>query len=222
MLAYRHGRMDEVRAGVRSSAPLLLVGLGVMVVLAIAELPRIQDFIDSDTVSIVTDTDSKLRYPVPLPEAFGVWPSGEWLFGYGELGLDAWQLFAAVGLIALGFAAWWWLRRGDIALPAAVATAAVVYLWSILGAGLYVEAKALAGPRRADHAVHHRRAAAAERPSAPPRRAGRDGARARASRQRHRRHRLAGADRHPLHRPGRLLELPRAARRGDRTPRPLR
>ena len=146
VLAYRHGRMDEVRAGVRRSAPLLLVGLGVMVVLAIAELPRIQDFINSDTVSIVTDTDSKLRYPVPLPEAFGVWPSGEWLFGYGELGLDAWQLFAAVGLIALGFAAWWWLRRGDIALPAAIATAAVVYLWSILSAGLYVEAKALQVP----------------------------------------------------------------------------
>ena len=71
-------------------------------------------------LSTARDTDSKLRFAVPAPEAFGVWPSGEWLFGYSELGLDAWQLFAAVGLIAFGFAVWWWLRRGDVALPAAV------------------------------------------------------------------------------------------------------
>ena len=145
-LAYRHGRMDEVREGIRKAAPMLLVGLGVLIVLAIAELPRIQDFINSDTVSTVTNTDSKLRFPVPLPEALGVWPSGEWLFGYGDLGLDAWQVFAAVGLIAFGFALWWWLRRGDVALPAAVAAALIVYLWSIFGAGLYVEAKALQVP----------------------------------------------------------------------------
>jgi hypothetical protein len=146
VLAWRHGRIDEVRAGVRGAAPLLLVGVGVLVVFGIAELPRIKDFIDAGAVDTVTGTDSKLRFPVPAPEAFGVWPSGEWLFGYSEIGLDAWQLFAAIGLIGFGFAAWWWLRRGDVALPAAIATALLVYLWTLHSAGLYVEAKALQVP----------------------------------------------------------------------------
>lgn len=146
VLAYRHGRMQEVRAGVRKAAPLLLVGLGVLAVFAVAELPRIQGFIDEGAFNTVKETDSKLRFPVPAPEAFGVWPSGEWLFGYSEIGLEAWQLFAAIGLIAFGFASWWWLRRGDVALPAAVAASAVVYLYTLTDAGLYVEAKALQIP----------------------------------------------------------------------------
>ena len=146
VLAYRHGRMDEVRAGVRRAAPLLLIGLLILAVLAVAELPRIKGFIDEGAPSTLLETDSKLRFPVPAPEAFGVWPSGEWLFGYGEFGLDAWQLFALVGLVAFGFAAWWWLRRGDVALPAAVAASAILYLWTLSGAGLYVEAKSLQVP----------------------------------------------------------------------------
>jgi hypothetical protein len=146
VLAYRHGRMDEVRAGIRKARPLILIGLVILIVLAIAELPRIKGFIDEGAPSTLLETDSKLRYPVPAPEAFGVWPSGEWLFGYGELGLDAWQLFAAIGLVAFGFAAWWWLRRGDVALPAAVATSALLYFWTLFGAGLYVEAKSLQVP----------------------------------------------------------------------------
>jgi hypothetical protein len=146
VLAYRHGRMDEVRAGIRAAAPLLLIGVVILAVLAVAELPRIKGFIDEGAPSTLLETDSKLRYPVPAPEAFGVWPSGEWLFGYGELGLDAWQLFALVGLVAFGFAAWWWLRRGDVALPAAVGASAVLYVWTLWGAGLYVEAKSLQVP----------------------------------------------------------------------------
>jgi hypothetical protein len=145
-LAYRHGRMDEVRAGIRRAAPLLLIGLGVMLVMAIAELPRIKDFIDSDAVGTITGTDSKLRYPVPAPEALGVWPSGEWLFGASSIGLASWRLFSLVGLVAFVFAFVWWVRRGDVALPAAVIAAGAVYLWTLGHAGLYVEAKALQVP----------------------------------------------------------------------------
>jgi hypothetical protein len=146
LIAWRHGRMAEVRADVRKAAPLLLIGLGALLVLALAELPRIKDFIDAGAVNIVTGTDSKLRYAVPAPESLGVWPSGEWLFGSSDIGLDAWQLFAAVGLIAFGFAAYWWLRRGDVALPAAVLASGILYLYTLNSAGLYVEAKALQVP----------------------------------------------------------------------------
>ena len=222
VLAYRHGRMDEVRAGVRKAAPLLLIGLLILAVLAVAELPRIKGFIDEGAPSTLLETDSKLRFPVPAPEAFGVWPSGEWLFGYGEFGLDAWQLFALVGLVAFGFAAWWWLRRGDVALPAAVAASAVLYVWTLWGAGLYVEAKSLQVPAVLIMlfilgalllpSVHRRRGAAPAEQEPEPGPPG----------QRPRGHRPAGADRGPVHRPGRLLQLPGAARRRDRPQRPLR
>ncbi|MBM3667229.1 MAG: hypothetical protein FJW90_07070 [Actinobacteria bacterium] len=146
VVGLRRGRRDEVRAAIRSSLPLVGVGLLLMLALALAELPRIKDFIDTGAVEIVSETDSKLRFPVPAPEALGVWPSGDWLFGYSDAGLDAWWLFAALGLAAFGAAALWWLRRSDLALPSAIAASALIYAGSIVAAGLYVEAKALQVP----------------------------------------------------------------------------
>ncbi len=146
LVGLRRGRREQVRAAIRGSLPLVGVGLLLMLALALSELPRIKDFIDTGAVRIVSETDSKLRFPVPAPEALGTWPSGDWLFGYSELGLDAWWLFAAVGLVAFGAAALWWLRRSDLALPAAVTASALIYLASIPLAGLYVEAKALQVP----------------------------------------------------------------------------
>ena len=81
ILAAREGRLDEVRAGVRKAAPLLIIGGVVALAAAIAELPRIKDFMDSGAVGDISGTDSKLRYGVPFPEALGVWPSGSFLLG---------------------------------------------------------------------------------------------------------------------------------------------
>lgn len=144
VLAAREGRLDEVRAGVRRVAPLLIVGAVVALAAAVAELPRIKDFMDSGAVGDISGTDSKLRYGVPFPEALGVWPSGSFLLG--TLDVDAWQLYALVGVVALGFSLYWWLSRGDVALPAAVIGAGVVYLGTVFAGGRYVEAKALAVP----------------------------------------------------------------------------
>lgn len=146
VVAWRQGRSAEVRAELRRAAPLLGLGLAALGLLILSELPRIKDFIDSGAADTITSTDSKLRFPVPAPEALGVWPSGEWLFGYGERGLDSWQLFAAIGLVAFVFAGVWWSRRGEVALLAAVGASAVVYIGTLSQAGLYVEAKALQVP----------------------------------------------------------------------------
>ena len=64
--------------------PVLVAAGVVTLVVAIALLPQIREFRDS--VSEVTGTDSKLRYAVPVPEAFGVWPSGEFLYGNNDQG----------------------------------------------------------------------------------------------------------------------------------------
>jgi hypothetical protein len=144
VLAAREGRMDEVRSGLRSAAPLLALGVVIALVAAIAELPRIKDFMDSGAVSGVIDTNSKLRFAVPFPQALGVWPSGSFLLGTGDV--SAWQLFALVGVAGLGFSFYWWASRADLALPAAALGAGIIYLGTIWKGGLYVEAKALAVP----------------------------------------------------------------------------
>ena len=151
----------------------------------------------------------------PAPEAFGVWPSGEFLFGTSDVGLDAWQLFAAIGLIAFGFAAvvdearrlraagGGRRRRGDLPRHAlegrplrrgeGAAVPASLVMALILGALLLPRRGGAAAPRPAD-----------PEPEAAP--AG----------QRAAGHRPPGADRGAVHRAPRLLELPRPPRRGGR------
>ena len=146
VLAKREERMDEVRWAVRRAAPLLGLMAAALMVVLITELPRIKNFIDAGVTDTVAGTDSKLRYSLPPPEAFGIWPSGEFLLGAGEFGLSAWPLFALVGLVGFGYAALWWVRRRDLAIPMGVAGSAVIYLGTLVAAGRYVEAKALAVP----------------------------------------------------------------------------
>jgi hypothetical protein len=142
--ASREHRMEQVRAGLREVRPALLT-LGVLFAVAVvSEIPRILDFFDSGAVDTITETDSKLRFALSPVELLGVWPSGEFLLGTSEL--DPWQLFGAIGLIAFGFAAVWWLRRADFALPAAVVATGIVYLGTLALAGLYVQSKALLVP----------------------------------------------------------------------------
>jgi hypothetical protein len=144
LVARSEGRLGDVRAGVRRAAPAIAVALVVMAALTVAELPRVKEFIDNGAVDTVTGTDSKLRFAVSPLEALGVWPSGEFTLGTSQL--DLWWLFGAVGVIALAFGLAWWLRRGEVALPAGVAAGAIVYLLSLAQGGLYVQAKAVAVP----------------------------------------------------------------------------
>ena len=142
--AGREGKLDQVRAGLRGVRPALLT-LGLLfAALVVSEIPRIIDFFDTGAVDTITNTDSKLRFALSPLELLGAWPSGEFLLGTSEL--EPWQLFGAVGLIAFVFAAVWWLRRADFALPAAVAAVGIVYLGTLATSGLYVQSKALLVP----------------------------------------------------------------------------
>ncbi|MDP9227487.1 MAG: hypothetical protein M3M99_00340, partial [Actinomycetota bacterium] len=142
--ASREGRMDEVRRGIRSVRPALLTLAALFAVLVISEIPRIIDFFDTGAVDTITGTDSKLRYALSPLELLGAWPSGEFLLGTSEL--EPWQLYGAIGLAALAFALVWWIRRGELALPAAIGAVLVVYLGSLVGGELYVQSKALLIP----------------------------------------------------------------------------
>jgi hypothetical protein len=147
----REDRLDELGAGLRESRGMLIGGGVALLALAVTQIPRVLDFLDAGIFGTVRGTDSKLRYDLNPFEALGAWPSGEFLFGThgidgSVLGIDTWLFFAALGLAALVVAAAWWLRRGDVTLPAAFVGVGFIYLGTLIEGGRYVQAKALVVP----------------------------------------------------------------------------
>ena len=78
-------------------------------------------------------------------EALGIWPSGDFRVepGDGEVPAVFFYLGGAAGLAALGFGLAWWWRRGERAVPAALAAALALWLYSLIAGTPYQEAKAL-------------------------------------------------------------------------------
>ncbi len=129
---------------VRRAVPVVLVPLLVFLVLASSEFRRAVVFHDRSGIQTTISGDSKLRDAVSPLETLGAWPDGNFLAG--THGPALWPLFGLLGLAAVAFAALWWLRRGSLAIPLAVAGALAIYIGTLIGAGLYVQAKALAVP----------------------------------------------------------------------------
>ena len=77
--------------------------------------------------------------------AFGVWPSGDFRVEPGGGGIPAaiFYLGALLGALALAIGLRAWLRRGELALPAALATAVIIYLGALVFSTPYTTAKAL-------------------------------------------------------------------------------
>jgi hypothetical protein len=138
-------RPGNARELLRRSKRYALPALGVLVVLGVALLPRAIDFIDSGAISTVRHTDSKLRFIISPFETLGIWPSGNWLLGTSDV--SHYWIFGLIGLAGLTFGLIWWLRKRDLALPAAVAAAIIVYVGiRATHGGLYIQAKALVVP----------------------------------------------------------------------------
>jgi hypothetical protein len=121
---------------------LLFGGIALLVVVAIAipEAHRISDF--RHTVSVVEETRGRLRESISPAQGLGLWPAGNFRIDPADPALAT--AMAGVALVGLLFGLLWWLRRGETAVPAALAAAVLVYAVARLRSGLYIEAKALA------------------------------------------------------------------------------
>lgn len=137
--AVRRGEGERVRDALRTGVKLAAIPLGLLLVIAIAEASQVHDFASS--INFVFDVNSRLRETVSPLESLGVWPSGDFLTG--THGLDAYALFGAIGLVALGLGVAWAVRRRELALLAGLIGLSLVYLGTKLDGGLYVQAKAL-------------------------------------------------------------------------------
>lgn len=121
------------------------IALGVFLAAVAPEAGRILDFGSFETFDPDGDGLGNLFNPISPVEALGIWPSGDFRLdaGAGFAPEVTFWLGAAIGLAALGFGLHWWLRRGEVAVPAALAAALVLYLYAATSGTPYQEAKAI-------------------------------------------------------------------------------
>ncbi len=130
------------RAGtlVRQAAPVVGVAVALLALLAVTQVGSLGNFLDR--LGDVQNTGGRLNSPISPREVLGIWPRGD--FRVNESGELLAIPASLLGLAAVAFGLWWWLRRRDLAVPAALAGSAVIYLLTRWKGGIHVEAKALA------------------------------------------------------------------------------
>ena len=126
----------------------LVAALAVLVVLALPELDRIRDFADFRALHPDQANEGGLgNLPGQLSplEALGIWPTSEFRLSAGASSLPAVVFYAGglFALVALALALPRWIRRHGPAIPAALAAAAVLYLFARGLGTVYTSAKAL-------------------------------------------------------------------------------
>jgi hypothetical protein len=132
----------RVAAALRPLWPALAAGLALLVVLAAAQAGAVSGFLER--LGDIQATTGRLFSSVSPREALGVWPEGD--FRTDASGDPGAVIATLVGLAAAAFAAWWWWwrRRRELAVPATLAGAILVYAGARVLGGIHVEAKALA------------------------------------------------------------------------------
>ncbi len=129
--------------------PGLLAAAVVLAVLVVPDLERLRDFADFRALDPDRANEGGLgNLPGQLSplEALGIWPTSEFRLSASAADLPA-AIFYAGGLFAfvcLCLALPRWLRRHGPAIPAALVTAAVLYLIARALGTVYTSAKALA------------------------------------------------------------------------------
>jgi hypothetical protein len=143
--AARRGAFAEWRRAARPAAPTVFVGLAVLAVAIAPELGRMAEFASFETFDPAGAGLGNLFDRLSPLEALGIWPSGDFRVEPGDGFAPAFLFYlgAAFGLAALCLGLGWWLRVGERAVPAALAAAALLWLYSLVAGTPYQEAKAL-------------------------------------------------------------------------------
>jgi hypothetical protein len=133
----------------RAALAALAGGVAALLVLTAPDWGRIADFTDFRALDPDRANEGglgNLRGHISPLEALGVWPTSEFRLpaGAGSLPAAAFYAGALLGAagLALGLPAW--LRRHGPAIPAALVTAAVIYVGARAFGTVYTSAKALA------------------------------------------------------------------------------
>ena len=143
--ALRRGGLRQATELVRGAAPAAGVAVAVLVAAVAPEVGRMASFADFETFDPDGPGLGNLFNRLSPLEALGIWPSGDFRVepGDGAVPAIAFYLGSALGLAGLAFGIAWSMRRGERALPGALAGTAALWLYALVAGTPYQEAKAL-------------------------------------------------------------------------------
>lgn len=129
----------------RAVAPAAFA-LGILALALAPEAGRMVDFARFETFNPDGAGLGNLFNRISPLEALGVWPSGDFRVepGDGFAPAAAFWLGSALAIAALAFGLWWWLRRGERAVPLALGVAGLLVGYAAVAGTPYQEAKAVA------------------------------------------------------------------------------
>ena len=128
------------------SWPPVAVALVLMAAALAPELGRLADFASFQTFDPHGAGLGNLFNRISPLEALGIWPSGDFRLdpGAGAVPATGFYLGCLIGAVALLYGLAWWLRRGELAVPAALTVAAALVVYALAVGTPYQEAKAIA------------------------------------------------------------------------------
>jgi hypothetical protein len=130
----------------RAALPVTAVALCALVLASAPEVGRLIQFANFETFDPSGPGLGNLFNAISPLEALGVWPSGDFRLDPGDGAMPAagFYLGEALGVAALAYGLFWWLRRGERAVPAALAAAAALFTYAHFWGTPYQAAKAIA------------------------------------------------------------------------------
>lgn len=148
-VALRRPRLGELAGAARAAIVPLLVGGAAALVAVAVELPRMWNYIQALGPSpageggIGQEELGNLAGPLPLSEALGIWPTGDFRFPPPPDAFMFEELKIAMLVAVVGGAAWLLIRRRDLALVSVLGAATLMVLLTDGRQSPYVTAKAL-------------------------------------------------------------------------------
>lgn len=140
-----HDSPAAAMALARRAAPATGVAGAVFALAVAPEVGRMLDFASFETFDPSGAGLGNLFNPISPLEALGIWPSGDFRLdpGAGAMPPAGFYLGGALALVALAYGVAWWLRRGERAVPAALAVAAALFAYAYFSGTPYQEAKSI-------------------------------------------------------------------------------
>jgi hypothetical protein len=145
-IAARRDSRQAAAALARAALPAATVALLALVLATAPEMGRLIQFAGFETFDPSGPGLGNLFNPISPLEALGIWPSGDFRLDPGDGAMPAagFYLGEALAVAALAYGLVWWLRRGERAVPAALAVAAALFAYAHFWGTPYQAAKAIA------------------------------------------------------------------------------
>jgi hypothetical protein len=136
------GGLHKAWHGLRAEIAPGALGLGVLIIVLIPQIPRVERFIAKGASNGISKTNlGNLAGPLPGWEAFGVWNNPDFrLPPISAFSAGMWTAFV-LALVILGVV--WSLRRGQWMLPSAAVLSMLIWAYANHAQSPYVAAKAL-------------------------------------------------------------------------------